>query len=178
MTKLLGIKELCEFWQTIKTLLNNKVDKVSGKDLSTNDFTTAEKTKLAGIEDGAQVNIPMVILKYGTSTWDDFINAYNQNAIVYCRASSQSNPATGAQTRMAFMAYVNNETNPTEVEFQYYRSVSSHTDSQQGDQVYVYKLNKSTGWSVLTRNTFTKIVAGTGLASTYSNGTLTLRVDS
>ena len=103
MTKLLGIKELCEFWQTIKTLLNNKVDKVSGKGLSTNDFTTAEKTKLAGIEDGAQVNIPMVILKYGTSTWDDFINAYNQNAIVYCRASSQSNPATGAQTRMAFM---------------------------------------------------------------------------
>jgi hypothetical protein len=32
------------------------VKKVDGKDLSTNDYTTNEKTKLAGIEDGAQVN--------------------------------------------------------------------------------------------------------------------------
>lgn len=33
--------------------LSGKVDKVAGKGLSTNDYTTAEKTKLAGIEDGA-----------------------------------------------------------------------------------------------------------------------------
>lgn len=37
--------------------LNNKVDKVTGKGLSTNDFTNAEKTKLAGIANGAQVNV-------------------------------------------------------------------------------------------------------------------------
>ena len=36
--------------------LNGKVDKVTGKGLSTNDFTDAEKTKLAGIETGAEVN--------------------------------------------------------------------------------------------------------------------------
>lgn len=36
--------------------LANKVDKVSGKGLSTNDYTTAEKEKLAGIETGAQKN--------------------------------------------------------------------------------------------------------------------------
>ena len=34
----------------------NKVDKVAGKGLSTNDFTDADKTKLDGIESGAQVN--------------------------------------------------------------------------------------------------------------------------
>lgn len=33
--------------------LSGKVDKVAGKDLSTNDYTTAEKTKLAGIAEGA-----------------------------------------------------------------------------------------------------------------------------
>lgn len=33
--------------------LSGKVDKVAGKGLSTNDYTTAEKTKLAGIEEGA-----------------------------------------------------------------------------------------------------------------------------
>lgn len=36
-----------------QTALNNKVDKITGKSLSTNDYTTAEKTKLAGIEEGA-----------------------------------------------------------------------------------------------------------------------------
>ena len=39
--------------KVINTALGNKVDKVSGKGLSTNDYTTAEKTKLSGIETGA-----------------------------------------------------------------------------------------------------------------------------
>ena len=38
------------------TELNKKVDKVDGKGLSTNDYTNDEKTKLAGIEEGAEVN--------------------------------------------------------------------------------------------------------------------------
>lgn len=112
----------------------------------------------------------MKILSYGSSTWNDFIDAYNKNAIVYCRAGSSS-ASTPPQTRMAFMAYVNNDTNPTEVEFQYYRSVASHSDSQQGDQVFIYKLNKTSGWSLQTRNTFTKIVAGDSMNSSYSGGT-------
>lgn len=37
--------------------LNSYVQKVSGKDLSSNDYTTAEKTKLAGIASSAQVNV-------------------------------------------------------------------------------------------------------------------------
>lgn len=40
---------LLYFWQKIKALLAGKVDKVDGKGLSTNDYTTAEKTKLAGL---------------------------------------------------------------------------------------------------------------------------------
>jgi len=41
----------------VDNLLDNKVDKVSGKGLSTNDFTTTEKNKLAGIQAGAEVNV-------------------------------------------------------------------------------------------------------------------------
>lgn len=37
--------------------LAKKVDKVTGKGLSTNDYTTAEKTKLSGIAANAQVNV-------------------------------------------------------------------------------------------------------------------------
>ena len=116
----------------------------------------------------------MTILSYGHSTWQDFLDACSANKVVYCRASSNSNPATGSQTRMAFMAYVNNADNPTNVEFQYYRSVSSHSATQQGDQVYVYKLDKTAGWTVTVRESYTKIVAGSGLSSDYSSGTLTL----
>lgn len=43
--------------KTLENQIATKVDKVSGKQLSTNDYTTAEKTKLSGIEKGAQVNI-------------------------------------------------------------------------------------------------------------------------
>ena len=98
--------------------------------------------------------------------------------MVYCRCGTGNNPATGNQLRMAFLAYVNNETTPTEFEFQYYRSVATHTDAQQGDQVYVYKLHKTNGWSVTVRSAFSKVVAGSGLASTYNNGAITLSVSS
>ena len=36
--------------------MNNKVDKVDGKGLSSQDFTQQEKDKLNGIERGAEVN--------------------------------------------------------------------------------------------------------------------------
>ena len=41
------------FATTIATQIGNKVDKIEGKGLSTNDYTTAEKNKLAGIADNA-----------------------------------------------------------------------------------------------------------------------------
>lgn len=41
----------------IDALETGKVDKVVGKQLSTEDYTTAEKTKLGGIAEGAQVNV-------------------------------------------------------------------------------------------------------------------------
>lgn len=45
--------DLSDIIQDITTLQNNKVDKVSGKALSTNDYTTVEKTKLTGIANNA-----------------------------------------------------------------------------------------------------------------------------
>lgn len=41
----------------VQQLQENKVDKVEGKSLSTEDYTTEEKDKLSGVEDGAQVNV-------------------------------------------------------------------------------------------------------------------------
>ena len=48
---------LTHLWSIIKAQLGNKVDKEAGKVLSTNDYTTAEKNKLAGIATGANKTV-------------------------------------------------------------------------------------------------------------------------
>lgn len=50
----------------IKTALGGKVDAVSGKGLSTNDYTSEEKQKLSGIASGAQVNVIESVKVNGT----------------------------------------------------------------------------------------------------------------
>ena len=50
----------------IKTALSGKVDVVSGKGLSTNDYTSAEKQKLSGIASGAQLNVIESVKLNGT----------------------------------------------------------------------------------------------------------------
>lgn len=132
--------------------------------------TAVIPTKTSDLVNDSGYITGMYIAGYGKSTYAEVLAAYQANKVVYCRASSGSNPASGNQLRMAFLAYVNSEATPTEFEFQYYRSVSSHTATQQGDQVYVYKLNKTSGWSVTIREAYTKIVAGTGMSSTYTTG--------
>ena len=57
--------------QKTKAELAKKVDAVSGKVLSTNDYTTAEKNKLAGIAAGAQVNAITTVKVNGTALTPD-----------------------------------------------------------------------------------------------------------
>ena len=151
----------------------NDIDNWDGKaDASSVPTKTSDLTNDSGYITG------MYIASYGNSTYAEVLAAFQANKIVYCRASSNANPASGSQNRMAFLAYVNDSTTPTEFEFQYYRSVATHSDAQQGDQVFVYKLKSASGWEVSTREAYTKIVTGTGLTSSYSNGVLTISLDS
>lgn len=55
-----------------KTELNTKVDKVSGKQLSTNDYTTVEKNKLAGL-----VNYDDTAIKQQITNLDNKIGDIN-----------------------------------------------------------------------------------------------------
>ena len=100
--------------------------------------------------------------EYGTTTYAAIVQAINDKKIVYCRLNS------GA-SRMAFLAYIGS----SNVEFQYYRSLSSHSASNMTDEVYVYTVSSS-GWTTTTRKTGVKVVAGTHMSQSYSNDTLTL----
>ena len=100
---------------------------------------------------------------YGTTTYADITAAITAKKIVYCKVSP-----SGA-TRMAFLAYIGSNS----VEFQYYRSLSSRSATNQLDEVSVYTVNAS-GWTTTTRKAGVLIAAGTGLTSSYANGTVTI----
>ena len=59
------------------TTLNAKVDKVEGKDLSTNDYTNDDKTKLSGIEASAEENAIETVKLNGTALIPDENKAVN-----------------------------------------------------------------------------------------------------
>lgn len=67
LKKLIDIDLLSYFKSKLDLLFANKVDKETGKGLSSNDYTSTEKTKLAGIASGAQVNVLEGIQVAGTS---------------------------------------------------------------------------------------------------------------
>ena len=70
-----------------QTELDKKVDKVTGKALSTNDYTTAEKTKLAAIT--------------GTNTGDQDLSGYATNVNLALKANIASPTFTGTVTTSA-----------------------------------------------------------------------------
>lgn len=74
--------------------LEQKVDKVSGKGLSTNDFTTAEKTKLSGIEAGAKANVIEAIKVNGVAQ-DITSKAVNIDLSTYAIKTEVSNALNG-----------------------------------------------------------------------------------
>ena len=145
------------------------------------DYTSSDASKALVVNSGGtgvEWSTPTATLfeaVYGQTTYSEVNDAVTAKKIVYCRISS-----TGA-SRMAFLAYKGT----SNYEFQYYRSVSSHTDTQQGDEVYVYTVSSSGStaaqqWSTTTRQTFSKVIAGTGLSSSFTAGTsssITLNVD-
>lgn len=106
---------LLYFWQKIKGKLDGKVDKVTGKQLSTNDYTTGEKQKLAGLSNythptsSGNKHIPAggaegQILRWkedGTATWGadkdtTYTNFVGATANASGKAGLVPAPSTGA----------------------------------------------------------------------------------
>lgn len=74
--------------QKILALLSGKVDKVDGKGLSTNDYTTAEKNKLTGIETGA--NATTVVDSLSSTSTTDALSA-NQGKVLDGKITNLAN---------------------------------------------------------------------------------------
>ena len=78
-------------WQKIvakiTNMIVNKVDKVDGKGLSTNDYTTVEKTKLDGVATGAQVNKIEIVKVNGTALTPVSSKAVNVDFSAYAKSA-------------------------------------------------------------------------------------------
>lgn len=133
-------------------------------------ITDAQGAHSFDVMDGSDAEAGLVILEYGVSTWDDFLAAEASNRIVYCKVPA----AYGF--RMAFLAWRQTSGAAADIgaEFQYHRSIKTHTNAQQGDEIYIYHLSPNGTWTTSVRQAYTRIVAGTGLTSTYNNGVLTI----
>ena len=83
----------------LDTAMADKVDKVAGKGLSTEDYTTEEKTKLANIEDGAEVNV-QADWEQADNTADDYIknkpdlSVYAERDELWGDGTASGNPVT------------------------------------------------------------------------------------
>lgn len=100
----------------VDTALGKKVDKVTGKGLSTEDYTTDEKNKLTGIATGAQVNVIEAVKVGGTAlTVTD--KAVNIDLSGYALKTdiSSAYKAMGSITFAELNALTLNETNKGEV---------------------------------------------------------------
>lgn len=147
--------------------LTNKPTLFSGdyNDLENKPTIPVVPTNISSFTNDTGYITGLVMLEYGTSTWQEFQDAFNSNKIVYCKVNG----------RMAFLAYIS----ASNVEFQYYRSLSSPTVSSQPDEVYVYALTSANKWTTTTRKASSTIDVGTGLSRSYtkSSRTMTLSVD-
>ena len=83
-----------------QTALDNKVDKITGKGLSEANFTDAEKTKLAGIAAGAEVNVQSD-WNQGDDAADDYIRNKPANLVQDASYVHTDNNFTNAEKAKA-----------------------------------------------------------------------------
>lgn len=88
-----------------KKLQDNKVDKVSGKGLSANDYTTAEKTKLAGIATGAnKITIDSALSSNSTNPVQNKIITAQTNSLFYLVAKALENSTLVKSVSSCYMS--------------------------------------------------------------------------
>ena len=133
--------------------LSGKVDKVTGKGLSTEDYTIPEKTKLGGIEDGATTNSPIQLTTTsGTSiiisnqTKDIWLIVDPSTTLATFSATLSAAPIDGQLVTMSFGGTINS-----------------------GTVVTTISILPNTGQTILQASTPTAVNAGESISYRYSS---------
>lgn len=97
---------------TLQGNIDGKVDKVTGKGLSTNDYTTDEKNKLEGIAAGAQVNVIETVKVNGVALTP---SSKAVNVVVPTGALASKNEVTKADLASALKTEIEGKLNSSAV---------------------------------------------------------------
>ena len=97
---------------TLSESVNNKVDKVNGKGLSTNDYTTEEKNKLENIAENAQVNTIESVSVNGVAL---SVNNKSVNISVPTGALSSKDKVTEEDLTSDILAKINGKLDASDV---------------------------------------------------------------
>ena len=151
----------------LQAALDTKVDKITGKGLSTEDYTTAEKNKLAGIQAGAQVNVGTNLGSSGTGGTRTITSSTGSNtSITYTKGdiglgnvdnTSDANKPISTATQSALDAKENTFTKNTAFNKNF--GTAADTVTQGNDS----RLSNSREW---TASTVSQAEAEAGTATT------------
>ena len=131
LTKLIDINLLAYFKSKLDLLFASKVDKVDGKGLSSNDYTSTEKTKLAGVASGAQVNVLEGIQKNGQTVTVT-------NKIANIEVPTKLSDLTNDGNFVSDASYVHTDNNYTDTEK---TKLSGVADGAQVNRIETIKVN-------------------------------------
>lgn len=148
--QLSGVVDLSNYYTKTETNaeLDTKVDKVSGKGLSTEDFTTADKTKLNGIESGAEANTIESISVNGTQ---QTITNKNVDLVIENSLSGNTAPTTATEGTLG----------------------QTYVDTSTGDIYYLSEIDETTSPATYT---WEKLATGTGVNVVQTTGSSTTDV--
>jgi hypothetical protein len=92
--KFMSADNLLYVWQKIKLELQKKTDKVDGKGLSTNDYTTAEKEKLAALNNYVDTEIRNLIASINSKIPEEATSTNQLADKAFVNSSIATNTAT------------------------------------------------------------------------------------
>lgn len=140
-----------------------KVDKVTGKGLSTNDYTTTEKNKLSGVAAGAQVNVIESVKVNGTALTPT-------NKAVDVSVPEKTSELTNDSNFVSDASYVHTDNNYTSTEknkLAAFGAASTYALKSDITGMYKYKGSVATASALPTTGQTTGDVYNIEAASTY-----------
>ena len=88
----------------LSAVTSTKVDKVSGKGLSTNDYTTEDKTKLASIDAGAQANVITGVTAVSATTANKVVTVTKVNSATTADSAAKLSTNAGTSVRPVYFS--------------------------------------------------------------------------
>lgn len=134
--------------------IGDKVDKETGKGLSTNDYTTADKDKLAGLTQYTDADAVAASYGMGTNiTKNSDLNDYTTPGTYHCTGASVGNTLSNSPTANPYRLEVRNFTSSSN----YVQEITAINNTTDGLPEVYRRVKLSAGWKAWQKFTGTNV---------------------